>query len=333
MTLSAAVAALAAGDFTSLHAVCTAAGLQVGMPAAGIIQIGVPEASAHSASAPSLLLSVGVHGDETAPIELLAGVLQSLSEQPLQLRVNLLVVVGNLAAIAQAKRYVEADLNRLFRHQQSALADTVEAPRASAIMAATSDFFARARGPRWHLDLHTAIRPSLYPTFAIIPDAIAANDKRALADLLGQAGIAAVVLNPTSAGTYSAFTAEYKKAISATVELGQVSALGDNDVGVFDAMAATLSGLLLQGKFPPAVPATMPIKFLVAQEIIKHSEAFHMHFDGATRNFTALDYGSVIATDGAIVYRVTHAEECVIFPNPNVRAGLRAGLMVVRAEW
>ena len=276
---------------------------------------------------------MGVHGDETAPIELLAALLQSLSQQPLQLRVNLLVVVGNLAAITQAKRFIDADLNRLFRLQQGALADSAEAPRARSIMAATSDFFARARGPRWHLDLHTAIRPSLYPTFAIIPDAISAEGKRSLADLLGQAGIAAVVLNPTSAGTFSAYTAEQHGAISSTVELGQVSALGDNDIGAFAAMASALSGLLFIGGFPPPKPRTMPVKFLVAQEIIKHSAAFQMHFDATTRNFTALARDKVIATDGEIVYRVAHAEECVIFPNPNVRAGLRAGLMVVRADW
>ena len=328
MTLSVAVAALATGDFSVLHAACAAVGLQTGTPAAGMISIQVP-----TPGAPSLLLSVGVHGDETAPIELLAGMLQTLSQQPRQLRVNLLVVVGNLAAIAQAKRFVEADLNRLFRRQQGALAGTAEAPRANTIMAATSEFFASAQGPRWHLDLHTAIRPSLYPTFAIIPDAIATDNKRALADLLGQAGIAAVVFNPTSAGTFSAFTAEHKNAISATVELGQVSALGDNDVSAFEATSTALSGLLLNGKLPPAAPASMPVKFVVAQEIIKHSAAFLMHFDAATHNFTALARGSVIATDGEIVYRVANAEECVVFPNPDVRAGLRAGLMVVRADW
>ena len=40
--------------------------------------------------------------------------------------------------------------------------------------------------------------------------------------------------------------------------------------------------------------------------------------------------GEVIATDGDTVYTVQHPEELVVFPNPDVRVGLRAGLMVVR---
>ena len=32
------------------------------------------------------------------------------------------------------------------------------------------------------------------------------------------------------------------------------------------------------------------------------------------------------------VYTVRHAEELVVFPNPDVRVGLRAGLMVVRVS-
>ena len=34
--------------------------------------------------------------------------------------------------------------------------------------------------------------------------------------------------------------------------------------------------------------------------------------------------------DGETVYRVEHDEELVVFPNPDVRVGLRAGLMVTR---
>jgi succinylglutamate desuccinylase len=40
----------------------------------------------------------------------------------------------------------------------------------------------------------------------------------------------------------------------------------------------------------------------------------------------------VIATDGETVYTVKHDEEMVVFPNPDVRVGLRAGIMVVRVK-
>ena len=70
--------------------------------------------------------------------------------------------------------------------------------------------------------------------------------------------------------------------------------------------------------------------FKVAQEVIKLTDGFRMTFDRSTQNFTALRQGDVIATDGDTVYTVKHPEEMVVFPNPDVRAGLRAGLMVVR---
>jgi succinylglutamate desuccinylase len=49
-------------------------------------------------------------------------------------------------------------------------------------------------------------------------------------------------------------------------------------------------------------------------------------------NFSALTPGSVIAEDGDMVYRVGDETEYVVFPNPDVRPGLRAGLMVVKAD-
>jgi succinylglutamate desuccinylase len=55
-----------------------------------------------------------------------------------------------------------------------------------------------------------------------------------------------------------------------------------------------------------------------------------MSFGRDTQNFSALKRGEVIATDGDTVYTVSHDEELVVFPNPDVRVGLRAGLMVVR---
>lgn len=323
MTLPPAVAALAAADFSGIVPRFVAAGFAVSEPAAGVLQI------VSDPSRASVLLSVGVHGDETAPIELLAHLLDALAREPQQLAVNLMVVVGNIAAIRQARRFIDVDLNRLFCRERGLLSAVAEAARADELMVASSAFFTRAAGARWHLDLHTAIRGSLYPTFAMIPEGIGDAPRQALITLLGHAGIAAVILNRSAASTFSAYTAAQLGVTSATVELGQVSALGDNDTGRFAAAAATLARLLRDDSAPTDPVA--PLVFEVVREIIKHSEAFRMAFDATTPNFTALPRDALIATDGTQVYRVEHDEERVVFPNPAVRIGFRAGLMVVRS--
>jgi succinylglutamate desuccinylase len=253
-----------------------------------------------------------------------------LSREPSQLAVDLMLCVGNIDAIAAGKRFIDADLNRMFRAERGSLAGTAEAARADDLVAATAQFFAGAGPVRWHLDLHTAIRASYYPMFAIVPDLVQDERKRALIDWLGQAGIGAIIMNPKSAGTYSYHSAEHHGAAGTTVELGRVGTLGQNDLSQFDDVAAALGGLLRgAGSWQPKAK---PHVFKVAQEVVKLSDDFRMGFGRETQNFTALKRGDVIATDGETVYTVFHDEELVVFPNPDVRVGLRAGLMVVRSE-
>ena len=323
------VAALVAGDFSvclaRFSSAIAGASFAVNEVGPGMLQI------MRDPACPSLLLSIGVHGDETAPIELVAQLLESLAMQPDQLAVNLLLVVGNPAAIAQARRFVEADLNRLFKQEQGDLVATCEAVRARLIMQVSRQFFDAACGPRWHLDLHTTIRQSVYPTFAIMPDVIALPKKRALLNLLGHAGIGAVILNRSAAGTFSAFTAEHLGTTSATLELGRISALGSNDMTQFADAATALAALLRNGPITNT-PTGLPDVFELAQEIIKMSDAFVLHFDAATPNFTSFAPGCIIASDDTLVHRVGTHEEHVVFPNPSVRIGQRAALMVVRGS-
>jgi succinylglutamate desuccinylase len=177
--------------------------------------------------------------------------------------------------------------------------------------------------------LHTAIRPSVYPTFAIVPDLIAEQGKAALIGWLGEAAIGAIIMNPESAGTYSYHSAEHHGAAGSTVELGRVGTLGQNDLSQFADAAAALDALLRAS--PGRAVKAQPRVFRVAQNIIKLSDAFRMSVGRETHNFTALKKGEVIATDGDTVYTVQHDEELVVFPNPDVRVGLRAGMMVVQA--
>lgn len=326
-----AVRRLAGADFKEVAQRFRAAGFEVALPAPGVLTV-VANANERPRARPSVLVSVGVHGDETGPIEMLAHELDALSREAGRLAVDLMVCVGNIDAIAAGKRFIDADLNRMFRPSRGALAAAAESARADALIAATDAFFADAGAARWHLDLHTAIRPSRYPMFAIVPELIADAPREALIAWLGRAGIEAVIMNPASAGTYSYYSAEHHGAAGTTVELGRVGTLGQNDLTQFADAAAALGALLrgqASGKAAGAADRS-PLLFKVAQEIIKLSDAFHMNVGRETHNFTPLRQGEVIATDGATVYTVHHPEELVVFPNPDVRIGLRAGLMVVR---
>ncbi len=321
------VRALAEGDFTQVADCFANAGFTVRLPARGILQLSSPNRLLRR---PRLLLSVGVHGDETAPIEMLAQLLDELTAEPHALAVDLMAVVGNLAAIAQGKRFIEVDMNRLFRAElQPTAQQTVETERAGAIMRATSSFFAGVEAEKWHLDLHTAIRPSHYPTFAVVPSTIADVRWHALLGWLRRAGIGAAILNPKPAGTFSSYTAASFGAASATVELGQVGTLGGNDLSQFADAHKAIDIFIRSAKVPAG---DAPQVFKVAQELIKHSDAFKMGFDGSTKNFTPMPPDTLIAEDGDTVYRVGAETEYVVFPNPDVRVGLRAGLMVVREE-
>lgn len=316
--------ALARADFSHITARFADAGFAVLDPAHGILRIEVPP---QSTARRRLLLSAGIHGDETLPIELLAQLLDELADAPDQLAVDLMLVIGNPDAVARGKRFIDTDLNRLFRLQADT-SQSVEARRAQKIMQATADFFDTADANRWHLDLHAAIRPSHVAAFAVVPEAIDAGHKHALLGWLGMAGIGAVILNPNPATTYSAHTARRFGAASATVELGRVGALGSNDLHRFDAARVALASVLRDGEFAGDAP---PPIFQVSQELIKRSDAFRFAFDRDTANFTALQPGQLIAEDGDIAYRVGAETEYVVFPNPDVQPGQRAGLMVVRS--
>jgi len=72
--------------------------------------------------------------------------------------------------------------------------------------------------------------------------------------------------------------------------------------------------------------------FSVAREIIKHSDAFHLHLPVDIENFTELEKGYVLAEDLADSRWVIEEEGArIIFPNPKVKNGLRAGILIVPA--
>ncbi|WP_176047155.1 succinylglutamate desuccinylase [Burkholderia sp. BCC1644] len=289
--------------------------------------------TADDAARASVLVSAGVHGDETAPIELLSMLVCDLASGALPLACRLLVVLGNVPAMRAGERYLDDDLNRLFSGRHTQVPASREAPRAGQLEAAAAAFFAAAPagGARWHIDMHTAIRASVFEQFALLPHT-GTPPTRAMVEWLGDARIAAVLLHTAKGNTYSHFTAEHCGALACTLELGKVRPFGQNDLTRFApadrAVRKLVSGASADGEAQGGHPP-LPRVFTVIDQITKQSDALELFVAADVANFTAFARGTVLAQDGDYRYTVTHDEERIVFPNPTVKPGLRAGLLVV----
>ena len=284
--------------------------------------------AADAAARASVLVSAGVHGDETAPIELLSMLVRDLAAGALPLACRLLVVLGNVPAMRAGERYLDDDLNRLFSGRHAQVPASREAPRAAQLEAAASAFFgaAPAGSARWHIDMHTAIRASVFEQFALLPHT-GTPPTRAMVEWLGDARIAAVLLHTAKGNTYSHFTAEHCGALACTLELGKVRPFGQNDLTRFAPADRAVRKLVSGGRAEGG--ATLPRVFTVIDQITKQSDALELFVAADVANFTAFTRGTVLAQDGDYRYTVKHDEERIVFPNPTVKPGLRAGLLVV----
>src|SRR5690606_31584392 len=153
-----------------------------------------------------LLLSAGVHGNETAPIELLDRLLRGIARNELRPAARLLFLFGNPEAIRRGERYVEQDLNRLFSgcHAQTS---GFEAIRACDLEHLCATFFGKSSERiRLHYDLHTAIRGSRIEQFALYPWQEGRRHSRRELQRLQRAGIEAVLLQNRPSTTFSAYT-------------------------------------------------------------------------------------------------------------------------------
>ncbi|MEE9100788.1 MULTISPECIES: succinylglutamate desuccinylase [Pseudomonas] len=280
-----------------------------------------------------LLLSAGIHGNETAPIELLDRLVQRIARGELKPAARILILLGNPEAMRRGERYLEQDINRLFcgRHEEGS---GNEALRASELERLAAAFFARDGRTRLHYDLHTAIRGSKIEQFALYPWSEGRQHSRDELARLRSAGIDAVLLQSKPGITFSAYTYSHLGAEAFTLELGKARPFGQNQAVNLDRLEGMLQGLI-RGDAPEADGEQLDgLKlFAVSREVIKHSDHFRLHLDDAVDNFTELDQGYLLAEDiGGTRWIVEEQGARIIFPNPRVKNGLRAGILVVPTE-
>ena len=281
----------------------------------------------------SILLSVAVHGNETAPIEIIDQLVSDIFAGKIIPKHRLLIVIANPEAIKANRREVDENMNRLFSpsltfDSSTDAVNSDERQRSQKLMAYSREFFAQEAGQKIHYDLHTAIRDSFYKQFAVSPNTNGLATTEYQYDLLGQWGIEAILSTAEKSATYSAFTANHCDATSFTLELGKVKPFGENDLEDF---AAVITGLehAISGNVIVSMDHKVALRFKVAGEVLKQTENFRLCFPSNIANFTQFEIGEVLATDKDYQYIVKKSGERILFPNENVAIGQRA-LVIIR---
>ncbi|MGB7757105.1 MAG: succinylglutamate desuccinylase [Salinisphaera sp.] len=286
------------------------------------------------AGAAATVISAGIHGNETAPLELLLDLAGDLDNGCLTVGAPALLIVGHPASIVAGTRYLDTNLNRLFKRPAVA-GDGREHRRARELMDAIDTFWwahgggvspEDQRSTPLHLDLHTAIRASRYPRFAVEPFSEIGTPApvwRAIA----AAGLQAVLSQHAASPTFSHYSRAEHGITAFTLELGRVAAFGANDLAVLAPMADWLAARVAGEPAAEASLETLAF-FRVVDELRRVGEDFSLGFDDDVANFTPFDVGTVIARDdeaGATI--VADAPVHVVFPNANVERGARAALL------
>ena len=296
-----------------------------------LLDRGVIKFEPNTASESSLVISCGIHGNETAPIEIISKIIDDLLSEEQDCGRRVLFILGNPWAMASGERFVDLNMNRLFcgdwQHQDLELK---EVKRAAQLEAYVANFFAEEPvtvNEHLHYDCHTAIRDSARERFAVYPfvegRALPGEQKA----FLDKADIHTVLLQQQEANTFSSFTSLKQDAQSFTLELGKAKPFGENELARFIGLDSILRSLI-KGENLLDKPARVVDSFVVKHSIQRTSENWEFFVADDVPNFSEFPTGSVISKDGDERYVVGEEPEYIVFPNRQVPVGQRAGLML-----
>ena len=296
----------------------------------------------------NIIISAAVHGNETAPIEIINRLMSAILNNEYPLDVRLMVILGNLEAMRQSERYLQVDMNRLFSDHHLQYEPCYETQRAATLQKVVSDFYSKdVNKPRFHFDLHTAIRSSHHVAFGLLPYLASGSYQPTMLNWLQSVGLEALVINHAPAATFSYFTSQQFSANSCTLELGKAKPFGLNDLQQFSGIDGGLINLITghiavensaseNNISKSNAPLTV---YKVADVIIKHSDKFTLNVADDVANFTEFSKGYVVASDyiaesdEKVSYQVQKQSEYILFPNRKVKNGLRAGLLLAKADF
>jgi len=280
----------------------------------------------------NVVISAAIHGNETAPVEIVSALIAAILTGKYRLKVRLMVIFGNLEAMRRGERYVNIDLNRLFSSHYARYNYCSETQRAATLQQLVGDFYAaQPTKERLHFDLHTAIRSSHHAAFGLLPYLESGRYDQGMITWLRSAGLDALVVNHAPAATFSYFTSNELAANSCTLELGKARPFGKNDLQQFAKIRRGLVNLITDQKIAGEMKSGLTV-YKVAEVIIKLSGQFKLNFGDDVKNFTAFPKGFVLASDGSVKYTVQADHGYILFPNNHVKIGFRAGLLLVQSD-
>lgn len=280
-----------------------------------------------------IVYSCGVHGNETAPIEICDAMVQDIVTGKLVLKHRVLFIFGNLPSMEIAERFVEENMNRLFcgAHSKDAGLVNDERKRAKVLEESVALFFEHAgdHDIKIHYDLHTAIRASKNEKFAVYPYLHGKLHSRSQLGFIASCGVKTILLSESVTTTFSYHSSVNHDAHAFTVELGKVRPFGQNDMSRFADADNSLRQLLSQDDFAPSIDLEELDIYRVNQVINKHQDDFELHFSDDEPNFSDFTKGTVLATETGRTYVAEQEGEAIVFPNAGVALGQRALLTVV----
>ncbi|MCF2946734.1 succinylglutamate desuccinylase [Paraglaciecola aquimarina] len=297
-----------------------------------VVAAGVISFEPKQASNKDIILSCGIHGNETAPIEICDALVQDILLQKILVTQRVLVIFGNLRSMDVAQRFVEENMNRLFSLGHDNKCNNYERSRARLLEQAVENFYLSAEPDRerLHYDLHTAIRTSKNDKFAVYPFLHGKPWSKAQLQILLACGVNTILLSGNPTTTFSYFSSIKFAAHAFTIELGKVKPFGENDMGQFQQVVSTLRLLVSSHNLKCKEFAEEDFFiFKVNQVINKGQSDFTLNFPDDLANFSDFPKGHLLAFESGCEYRAQYDGEAIVFPNAQVEIGQRALLTVI----